>query len=73
MFHVKVFWVVVVSCDVVIAYQRFRHPCCLTLKMEAVWTSKTLVPYSNITQHHNPEYLNLKDENRKIEGLKIKI
>jgi len=36
--------------------------CCLhlhfTLKMEAAWSSKTLVCYWNTT-HHNPEAINL--------------
>jgi hypothetical protein len=43
--QVEVFWVVM-PCSVVVRYQRFN------VKIEAVWTSETLVSY-HITRHHN--------------------
>jgi len=46
-----------------VGYQRFGGPCCLLflgeVKVEAARSSKTLVSYHNITQHHSTENLNL--------------
>jgi len=55
MFQVEVFWVVT-PCSEMVGYQRF------TLKMESVWDSETSVSY-NTTRRHNPEDLDLKQEN----------
>jgi hypothetical protein len=56
--QVVVFWVLTPFSDVV-GYQRFGRPCCLHLqgevKMQAVWSSETLVPLHIITRRHNPE------------------
>jgi len=41
-------------CSVVVGYQRFGRICCLelhvTLKMEAAWSSETLVSYHIISR-----------------------
>jgi hypothetical protein len=55
--QVKVVWIVTL-CSVVVEYECFGEPCCLQVKIEVAWSSKTLVSYHNITQH-NSENLDL--------------
>jgi hypothetical protein len=49
-----VFWDVA-PCSLVEVYQRFGGACFLTLMMEAVSTSETLVNFYLTTQRNNPE------------------
>jgi len=69
MFQVEVFWVVT-PCSVVVGYHRFGGPCCCHLqggvKMAAVCSSETLVPYRNTTQRHNPEDLDVNESGTKL-------
>jgi hypothetical protein len=58
MFQVKVLWVVT-PCCVVVGYHRFRGLCCLhlqgeDLKLEAAWTSETMVSLHGVTNQKTP-------------------